>query len=491
MTLPPQIVLVEFNELSAALMERFIADNQLPNFKRLRDLSEVFTTQAEEREPNLEPWIQWVNVHTGVPYSDHGIFNLSEGHKLPYKCVWDVVSASGAPVWICGSMNVRYDADVRGYILPDPWATDIEPHPRALQPYFRFIQQNVLEYTNDRVPLTKSDYLKFLQFMVGHGLSLGTLDYIIRQLISEKTSHGGRWRRAFILDKLQFDLFSAVYKRLHPCFSTFFLNSTAHMQHMYWRNMQPELFKVGPNSGEQDRYASAILLGYQEMDKLLGRLFSIVGDGAIIIFATALSQQPCLAYEEAGGKHVHRPKDFASLLTFAGITSAYQVAPVMAEQFWVHLQNSADAEDVEAKLAALRVGQQRAMATRREGNSVFAACAIKTAIEAAAVLRVEGSNRSMPFFEMFYTIEGVKSGMHHPDGMLWIRDPRRPHIVRQGKVGLTSIAPTILDILGVAKPEYMKGQSLRSGSEVAAGRFSARLLGESDTRDGLLHRGRS
>ena len=462
------VALLEFNELSPPLMERFITEGKLPNFKRLCDQAEVFTSEAEERAPYLEPWIQWVNVHSGVPYSEHGIFNLSEGHKVRHRCVWDLVSEAGWPVWVCGSMNVRYEKGVRGYILPDPWSTDVAPHPNALLPYFRFIQQNVLEHTNDRIPLTKSDYVKFLQFMAGHGLSPGTVNSIFRQLVSEKKTANGRWRRAFIMDRLQFDVFSAIYRRLKPCFSTFFLNSTAHMQHMYWRNMEPELFKVAPSSDEQRLYASAILFGYQEMDKLMGRMLKLVGDETIVVFATALSQQPCLKYEEAGGKHSYRPRDFTALLAFAGVTSLCRVAPVMAEQFWIHLQSISDAVDAEARLAALRVGQHPVIATRRDGASVFASCCINRVLDRDVVLRVADSDHNLPFFQLFYPIEGVKSGMHHPDGILWIRHPHRAHTVHREKVGLVSIAPTILEMLGIEKPEYMKGQSLLDSSSVPA-----------------------
>ena len=59
-------------------------------------------------------------------------------------------------------------------------------NPDALLPYFRFVQRNVQEYTNDRVPLTKTDYLNFVRFMAGNGLSAGTAASIARQLIAEK-----------------------------------------------------------------------------------------------------------------------------------------------------------------------------------------------------------------------------------------------------------------------------------------------------------------
>src|SRR5271165_5315759 len=124
MTARPSVILLEFNELSPLLMERFIAAGKLPTFESLRDQSATFTTLADERPPALEPWIQWVSVHTGVPYAEHGIFNLSEGHKLRHRSLWDLVSEKGLPVWVCGSMNVKYEKPLHGYILPDPWSTD-------------------------------------------------------------------------------------------------------------------------------------------------------------------------------------------------------------------------------------------------------------------------------------------------------------------------------------------------------------------------------
>jgi len=216
---PSPLVLLEFNELSPILMARFMAEGKLPNFRTLHDESHVFTTEAAERAPNLEPWIQWINVHAGLDYADHGVFYLGEGHRLQSKCLWDLFSDHGFRVWVCGSMNVRYDAPMNGYVVPDPWTTHVPPHPPSLAPYFRFVQRHVLEYTNDRVPLTTGDYLRFMAFMAGHGLSPSTILAIVRQLVRER--HGrDRWRRAFILDALQFDLFSAVYRRTRPHFST-------------------------------------------------------------------------------------------------------------------------------------------------------------------------------------------------------------------------------------------------------------------------------
>ena len=62
------VILLEFNELSPTLMNRFIGQGHLPNFKRFSEEAAVYLTEAEERAPYLDPWIQWITVHTGLNF---------------------------------------------------------------------------------------------------------------------------------------------------------------------------------------------------------------------------------------------------------------------------------------------------------------------------------------------------------------------------------------------------------------------------------------
>ena len=240
------VIVLELNELSPVLMRRFIDAGHLPNFRTLHDEARVWVTQAEERPPYLEPWIQWITVHSGQSYPEHGVFNLDEGHTAIAPRIWDLASRAGLRSWICGSMNVGVAPGFRGWMVPDPWNSHVAPEPPELLPYFEFVRRHVLEYTNDQVPVTHADRLRFVAFMARHGLSAGTAWAIVRQLAGERLDAGSRWRRAVLLDRLQFDVFRWHWQRERPAFSTFFLNSTAHYQHFYWRNLEPGLFRVHP-----------------------------------------------------------------------------------------------------------------------------------------------------------------------------------------------------------------------------------------------------
>ena len=452
------VILLEFNELTPALVDRFMRAGHLPNFDRFYRESRVFTTDAEETQDKLNPWIQWVTVHSGLSFAEHGVFHLGDGHKLKRKCVWDLLSDAGLPVWVCGSMNPRFDSPLNGYLLPDPWTTTIAPYPDELLPYFRFVQHNVQEHTNDHAPLAPAEHAKFVAFMVRHGLSARTVTSIARQLMRERLA-GKRWKRAVLLDQLQWDVFRYYYRKLRPAFATFFLNSTAHLQHKYWRHMEPEHFTIVPSPAEQAEYESAILFGYQQMDKLLGEFMALAGRSTTLILCTALSQQPCLTYEDQGGKTFYRPRDFTDVLNLAGVRAACRVAPVMSEQFQLLFENEQDAQQAESQLEALRVDDTPAMLVSRDGTALFSGCKIFRSLPSDAVLRA-GSGRAAPFFDVFYQSDGLKSGMHHPDGFLWIRKPQHEHRVSSEKVPLRSVAPTVLEMFGVAPPTYMTAPSL-------------------------------
>jgi hypothetical protein len=458
-TTGPKVILLEFNELTPRLIDKFSAEGLLPNFARFRQQSQVFITNAEAEPPHLEPWVQWVTVHSGLRPEEHGMSHLDEGHKLKADRVWDVLSRAGHPVWVCGSMNAGYQPGFSGALVPDPWCTKVEPVPQELSTYFRFIQQNVTEYSNDRVPLSKGDYARFLTFLATHGLSASTVTDIVRQLASERLNPDEKWRRVVLLDKLQFDVFRAYYRKLRPTFSTFFLNSTAHFQHTYWREMEPEAFSVHVDRSGGDR-SSAIRYGYQRMDAMLGEFMDLAGTDTTLVFCTALSQQPYLKFEDKGGAVFHRPRSFTDLARLVGLPPYRSVAPVMTHQFHLEFDDEATAASAERLLQALRMDGKAVLQTELQGSRLFTGCQVyRPVTDDAQMTTSDGVIH--PFLRTFYQIQdAMKSGMHHPDGMFWVRTPARTHSVAPDRVPLVSVAPTLLSLFDLPKPHTMTGNPL-------------------------------
>ncbi|HEY5970375.1 MAG TPA: hypothetical protein VIT22_00125 [Pseudoxanthomonas sp.] len=399
------------------------------------------------------------------------MFLLGDGPKCDKPRLWDILSSKGKTNWICGSMNTGYASELKGFLLPDPWTVGAKAYPEGeFDPFVKFVSVQVQEHTNERTPLGYRDYIAFLKWMLRHGLSLGTMAFVARQLAVERLTGKFRWRRAVVLDLLQWDVFSWYFSRNKPDFSTFFLNSTAHLQHLHWRNMDPDLFQVKPGRDEQEEYENAVLYGYQRMDSIVGKAIALAGDTHTIVFSSALGQQPCLKYEEQGGKVFYRPKDFREFTAWAGLDMGHQVQPVMSEEFRIVFQSESDAIAAEAQLRTVTVGGNPVLHVGREGIGLMVGCRIFRKLDGAPAMQASG-RPPRAFFDIFYAAEGLKSGMHHSEGCLWIRDSRRAHATGERHAPLKAVAPTLLAMQGIDPREWMDGPILdAAGLAQARGR---------------------
>lgn len=447
------VLVLEFNELSPTLMERFIAAGELPNFERLRSESTVMITDPEEPQASLNPWIQWVTLHSGVARAEHGIEKLGEASRLEHPTMSEVIASSGRAVVIFGSMNLPERSVPHGVYVPDPWNPEASPQPAALAAFTDFVRANVQEHTNEEAGISVAAAARFSAFMVRHGLSRATATAAVRQLIGERRGSVAHFARACVLDRLQWDVFRWYARRERPALATFFSNSTAHFQHMYWRNMEPERFANQPTSEEQARYQDAVLRGYRSMDALVAEAIALADElDATLMLCTALSQQPYLLAEQSGGKFAYRPRDFDRLLEAVGVDAPGNVAPVMAEQFHVRFESSDSAGEAADRFRQATVDGEPAFIVRLDGEDVFTGCRITWTLPDDAEL-VDADGGTERFHDLFYRFETAKSGYHHPDGMWWVRTGR--HRTVEDRVSLRSIAPTILTMLGVEVPDSM------------------------------------
>ncbi|MEQ1887938.1 MAG: hypothetical protein ABL951_02015 [Alphaproteobacteria bacterium] len=453
------LIFLELNELCPHLLEKWMASGALPNFKALYDASQIYVTTPDVDDPsNLEPWIQWYSIHTGLSFDQHDVFHLTDGPRAGHTDIWEILRGAGYRVGNCSSMNAKQFAEPGSFYLPDPWCTSEQASPEPLNTFHKFVAANVQEYTNTQSKLGLGDYARFVSFLVTHGLRFETVAAVLKQLGAEKLVDGGEyWRRVALLDSLQFDVFQHYQKSLRPHFSTFFANSVAHLQHAHWREMEPEAFQVKSTAEQQRRYGDAILFGYQQMDRLVGDVVRIAdAQNAFVVFATALSQQPFLKYESIGGQQFYRVRDIGSFLDQIGVKYR-TVQPTMTHQYQVQFASDSEREDAQGKLAMLSIDGQPVFGFDRvEGASLYFGCTIRTSQPETARMMI--GNQDVRFFDTFYHIDATKSGRHHPDGCLWFRSGT--HKRHEEKVSILDIFPTILDYFRIDAPAGKYGKPL-------------------------------
>jgi len=457
-----KVLLLEFNEICPALIDKWMGEGKLPHFSAVYRSSQVFTTIADVSDPELlEPWIQWYSIHTGLPYREHGVFYLTDGPKAGHQDIWRRLHAMGKSVMNCASMNARSLAGDRVFYLPDPWCTNEPAFPNEMEPFKNVMAKLVQENTRG-IHLTPSELFPFLMFLLRHGLAPDTVWAIVSQLNSERFSRWNvKWRRVALADRLQFDVFRHYYRRMRPDFATFFINSTAHLQHAYWRHMDPEAFSLKPSPREAVTYRDAVLFGYRAMDALLDRCCALVDDDTTIILCSALSQQPFLKREDRGGQHFYRLRDLSQFLRLIGIEPRL-VEPTMTHQYLLRFDDPPAAEHAVATISRIKFGNEQVFGADVSGDAVYIGCQVFDAVDKhAQVTGISGRNEPVSFFELFYPIDAVKSGRHHPEGVFWVRTGQ--HAVHNGLVSILDIMPTIYDLLGIRatlEREIIRGESL-------------------------------
>lgn len=459
-----RLIVLELNELCPHLLTRWMADGSLPNFARLHARSDVFVTRPDVEEPALlEPWIQWYSVHTGLPYAAHKVFHLTEGRQGGHPDVFALLRAAGRRVASMASMNLAPFAQEGSLYVGDPWSQAGDAFPAELNAYNRFVSHQVREYSNAAERPGTGDMARFLGFMAAHGLSASTIASTLRQLASEHlTRRPLGWRRVAVLDALQADVFAHYHRRLRPHFATFFANSVAHLQHSYWRHMDPEPFTVRPGAEELAAYGDAVHWGYRAMDRIVGRMMALAKvQNATLMFLTALSQQPFLRHEELGGQHFHRLHNVERFLAGLGLAPD-EVSPTMTHQYLARFKSPEQAEAARLRLAELRLDDGREVFGFPEidaaPGALYFGCQVATRTAPDTPVRDEATGAMRAFGELLYRIDAIKSGRHHPDGCLWIETGR--HHVHESRPSILDVLPTQLEMLGVPVPEGLPGQSL-------------------------------
>lgn len=442
-----RLLLLELNELCPSLIERFMTEGALPNFKRLRERSRAFITHTNESV--LEPWIQWVTVHTGVPLDQHGILDLDEAAKLKHEAFWDGMKSDN--VLLMCPMNVRFDRNDGSIFMPDPWAASQAPS-REIEPFYRFVRSAVNTHARSS-GFEKKVAVDALRYLSIHGMTFGTFFALMRQLIEERMgSQDVKWRRATMLDKLCWDVFSFFWRsERRPRIGVFFSNATAHYQHKYWRHHDPDAFALKPDANELRAYSKAIRYGYQGLDELIGKAMTIAGSDTAVVLCTALSQQPMLDYEARGGKSMYLTKDFKSLLELLGAPPNARVEQIMAEEARLHYDSPADAELAQAILKEVRTSEGHTLFKLRgfDGRSFIIGCGVFSS-EVAPETRIESaSGRSAAFLRHFIPMPTTTSAKHHPDGLLWVAAPSGKPNVEVEHIPLTQVRTQFDEILAL------------------------------------------
>lgn len=466
---PRKVLLLEFNELTFSILDPLAERGLLPNFSRLRREGAWSAPDAAERPPNLDPWITWVTLHTGVPSAQHGAYVLEQdSHTIKAKRSWDYVIEAGKSVGIFGSISAYPARPVPGFMVPGPFAPSNSTYPEYVGPVQALNRKYTQVHQKNEAADTPLDMIKRGVDLLGLGLKPSTCAQIALQLGREKIDSTSGWKRVCLQPLVNYDFFESLYKRYRPDFATWHTNHAAHFMHHYWRAWDDSKFLSRASDEEKAHYGGAIEYGYTLADKLLGKFMKLADEDTVIVFATSMGQQPFVKDTFADGKIAVRFKNFPRFLELAGVEGGCDAVPTMIPQWNLRIKDPVLRERSVERLNAIRaVGALYEKGVSVEVNGELLTITpfglakknddIRYYFDGTPGAKSEGYR-----IDELFAVDAPtpKEGYHHPTGVLvlWGAGIRAgTHIPDTTNL---DIAPTMLSLMGIPVPPIMKGRVL-------------------------------
>ncbi|MGD2169418.1 MAG: alkaline phosphatase family protein [Chlamydiota bacterium] len=270
-------IFLELNEFNENLLQEAGQALHLKNIQRLFSFHKSATWTDDTYDSGfLEPWVQWVSVHTGLPSSEHQVKHLGNVPQVVHKQLWEKLSDKKISSGIWGAMNAKRKAADCLFFFPDPW-TDEKAYPselNALLQPLRHISQNYTSCSK----LTIAGLIKDLLILTKKNKLMGFLGKEITSLAKNVLRYKAKpFVFVSFLDLLSSHFFLEYQKQFQPTFSLLFLNSIAHLQHHQWTS--------------KEGISPPLAHGFKNIDKILGKIFALLQPDDLFIVTNALSQK--------------------------------------------------------------------------------------------------------------------------------------------------------------------------------------------------------
>jgi len=152
-------ILLELNEVNFEFIKFYAGKGCLPAFNQFLDRHGYAETTSENEHNLVEPWIQWVTVHTGKTYSDHNIFRLGDivsDNKL--KQIWEVLEEKNLSVAAVCPMNADNRVNKPAFFIPDPWTKTKASGNGLLLNFSRALSQAINDNAKSKITFKYSTF---------------------------------------------------------------------------------------------------------------------------------------------------------------------------------------------------------------------------------------------------------------------------------------------------------------------------------------------
>lgn len=399
-----KVILVGLNELNFDYIKYYISKGKLPTFKSLFDQFGIVETTSESEYRLLEPWIQWVTVHTGKTYDEHQIFRLGDIVEHPeLNQIFEELESKGKSVAAVSPFNASNKLKNAAFFVPDPWTKTQITGNNSIKAISNAIQDSVNNNANSKLSVSSmvSILFGFLRYV-----NPRRWPHYIKTVLNKKMPGA----KAVVLDSLLSDIFIQLWKKNTPDFSNLFLNSGAHIQHHYLFSSSAYQGDIKNPEWYCPKDYDPFIKILEEYDNTLKRIKNL---GVTIILATGLHQNPHKKLT-----YYWRLKDHEDFLTHIGITNYSSVTPRMSRDFLIEFDDKEKASLAQKKLESFQMENMNVFDVDNRGESLFVELVFPKDITKTSTISSSLLNLDVNNFKKYVSFVAIKNGEHNGIGYL-------------------------------------------------------------------------
>ena len=235
-----KFLILELNEFNHKILKDYSKKYNYEHIKKILNYNHTKTYTNDTYKGNnnqdgfLDPWSQWVSVHTLKPSKEHEVKNLGDVPKLKLKQFWEIKKKINFYIW--GSMNAsrRNSSNVKLF-FPDPWVFSEKAYPNNLNKILKPIKRTIKNRGSDNL-LTKVRIFFTIVSVIKKYTGLHTIIKSIVTSLIDYTKHKRNYVFFCHWEYLCFKVLFKIIKNKKNFISIYFVNSLAHVQHHYWEN---------------------------------------------------------------------------------------------------------------------------------------------------------------------------------------------------------------------------------------------------------------
>ena len=400
-------ILLGLNELNFDYIKFYISKGLLPNFKKIFEKQPPIETVSENEYKLLEPWVQWVTIHTGKTFDEHKVFRLGDIVNNPeLSQIFEELEAEGLSVGAVSPFNAENRLNNPAFFVPDPWTKTEASGNWVVRALYQAVNQSVNDNAKSK-----------LNFKTILSLGLGLLLYVpssrwfhYMKIVFNVKKPGVK---ALILDSLLADVHLTLWKKNKPEFSNLFLNSGAHIQHHYLFNSDAYNGNIKNPEWYCPKGYDPLIHILSEYDEQIEKLLKL--KDVKIIIATGLHQQP---HENL--TFYWRLKEHVKFAKKIGIENFSDILPRMSRDFLVKFKNEIDTLNAENLLNSFYASKDdnKIFEIDNRGSSLFVELVYPNEIDESDSIYSKESSFKMEHFKSYLAFVAIKNGEHNGIGYL-------------------------------------------------------------------------